>query len=163
LYLAEEVTGEPSYEEFGPVQDESGNLVARAWAGKMGLAWGSIQEHFSGALFDQGVRDEWTAFFRDFPWNGLKDLDPAHVPAFRIPRFRTTHDPEQSMPRPVVELLDSVGLDSQGKERVYQRDGKDTLLYPRVGSKVTYNGLHLDLSKHRPKKRKREGQWAWTG
>lgn len=153
LYLAQEVTGKPSYEDFGPVTGEDGQPVAKSWALKMKMAWASIQEHFSGALFTQEVRDEWETFFRHFPWNGLSDLPDRFLPPFKIPRFFNGSASEPSVPRDVSNILDSVGLDAHGRERVHQRDGRDTLLYPRVGSKVTYNDLHLDMTKHRPKKR----------
>lgn len=159
LYLAKEITGEPSYEEFGPIISDDGNPVPRAWTSKLLKAWASIQEHFSGALFTQEVTDEWEAFFGRFPWNGLRDLPPQCLPPFKIPRFGSDNPSQlSSLPHNVSHILESVGVDAQGRERVHQREGRDTLFYPRVVSSVTYNSLHLDLEKHRPKKRKREGQ-----
>lgn len=159
LYLAKEVVGEPQYVEFGPVyHDQEGNPIEKPWAAELKAVWGELQEHYSDQAFTVDRQVSLENFFRSLPWGGLKDLLPCLRPPFQLPLFGDDH--EQDGPNDSVQqVLDSVGLDTQGHLRVGFTGGRDTMEYPLAMARPTFGktGTFLDGEKRTARQRKRKG------
>ena len=158
LYLDKVVDGYPSWQEF--LTEEA------TWPCHLRMVWGKIQGHYPSQLFGGDLGGErirqWEAFFGGYPWGGLKDLDPGLLPPFQEPSAQPAAWTSEA-PMAVRHLLDRVGEDGQGRQRLFFEDGKDTLKYARLMSRVAYQSeadgkkRYLDGTEHKPKKKKRKG------
>lgn len=161
LFLDGVCRGGPGYKEFGPVEwYGDGEPVDKPWVASVRKTWKEIQDHYSDAGFTLGRIQEWEAFFRGYPWGGLSDLHPQHVPPFSDLVFPEQPPSSAGQPRPeILAMVRSIGEDQQGRARLaYSMDGQDLMSYPPVMSRVTYGNKYLDGTAHIIKKRKRRGK-----
>ena len=167
LYLAAEVTGEPTYVEFGPEASdgEESQLVEKPWSLELKDVWGEIQEHYADRAFTEERQQSIERFFRSFPWGGLSQLHPFYRPPFCMPVFQEGGEEPAALDPAQQLALDSVGPDPEGNMRLGFAEGRDVMDYSLAMSRPTFGKaeLYLDGTKRVARQRKRKGERVSVG